>query len=103
MQFLIFADLEYNGFVINIYDNLPTAKIVMNKVWELGNPPTPFSLEDLSAFFIHLNYRFYKLTKENMYYEKTIVDQSNGFYTVGIVELNDDFTVEDYLNSRGKK
>jgi hypothetical protein len=99
-KFLVFADIDYDGFVIDIYDNSSAATIVKDKTWALGNPPSPFSLEDLVAIFNYMNYRSYKLTEENMFSNKSLSTKSNGFYTVGIVEINNNFTLEDYLTSR---
>lgn len=101
-KFLVFTDIEYNGYVIDIYDNYSAAKIVMDKIWALGDPVTPFSLQDLVAIFNYMNFRRYELNEENMFVEKSLIDQSNGFYTVGIVEIHDDFTLEAYLKSRTK-
>ena len=50
--------------------------------------------------FADKSFARYKLDEEHLFYEKVLVDQSNGFYTVGIVELNENLTLEDYLKSR---
>jgi hypothetical protein len=40
-NYLVFIDVELFGFVVDIYEDNHTAKIIMNMIWELGNPPTP--------------------------------------------------------------
>lgn len=100
VRYLVFADIEYNGYAIDVYDSLSEANIVMNKIWELGNPVTPFSFQDLVAIFNYMNFASYKLNEESMFFEKSLTAETNGFYTVGIVEINDNFTLEDYLTSR---
>ncbi|NQU84294.1 MAG: hypothetical protein HQ541_00905 [Mariniphaga sp.] len=100
MQHLVFADIEYNGFVIGVYNSYSEAKIVMDKIWALGDPSSPFLLEDLYAFYKYMEFESYKLNEDNMFENQSKIDQSNGYYTVGIVEMNDKITVESYIEKR---
>ena len=43
----------------------------------------------------------YKINDETRFEVKSVSSQTNGFYTVGIVEITDEFTLDAYLNSRG--
>ena len=100
IQYLVFADIEYAGFLIGIYDNYSTTEIIMDKIWALGDPPSPFLMEDLVTFYSYLKFDSYRLTEDNMFEYQSIDSRSNGYYTVGIVELKDGFTVESYLRAR---
>lgn len=98
--YLVYADIEYKGFIINSFTSINEAKITADKIWQFGNPPSPYSLHDLTEIFSQKSIAKYELDEDHLFYEKALTEQSNGFYTVGIAELNENFTLEDYLKSR---
>lgn len=57
-------------------------------------------MEGLVAFYSYLKFDSYRLTEDNMFENQSTNSRSNGYYTAGIVELKDDFTVESYLRVR---
>ena len=102
-SFLVFADIELDGFVVAVCDSRGEANIIMKKIFALGELPSPFSLEDITEMLYYFRFTHYKLTEENKFAVNCLDYCSNGFFSVGIAELNNQFTEHDYIQSRIKK
>ena len=102
MQYLVFADIEFNGFIIGVFESYLEAEIVKYNTWILGDPPSSLSLEDIEALFKSRNLISYQLNDDNMFENQSLECQSNGFYTVGIFELEDELTAEFYAMMRAE-
>ena len=99
-EFLLFIDLELDGFVIDIFDNQKQANQKMEEFWEFVSSLRNFTRDKIVQKVSSLSQQHYKLTEKKRYENISIVSRSNGFNTVGVVKINDSFTVDSYVKMR---
>lgn len=99
-SFLVFADIDKQGFIIGVYPGIEHARIIQQKIWQMGAPPTPFSLTDIVDFFEHMDFGRYLLDEEHLFESLSQESESNGYFTVGTVKLEGEMTVQSYIDRR---
>lgn len=101
IHYLLFADLEKNGFVIDVFGDKKQAETKMNELWSFISSLWKYSHAEIVEKVQPLCKKSYKLSGATRYESFSSQSQSNGTYTVGLVELKDDFGIDWYLKQRG--
>lgn len=102
-HFLLFADLELDGFVIEVFSDKEQAENKMNELWSFIDSLWNVSHYEIVGKIDELSKKSYNLLEATKHESSSFVCQSNGFYTVGLVELKDEFGIDWYLSQRSLK
>lgn len=102
VEYLLFADLELDGFIIDVFDNHKQAVKKMHELWHFIASLWTLSHNDIVGKISAISQKRYRLTEETRYETIGLEGCSNGFYTVGVVKLNNKFTQEEYEKKRGR-
>jgi|GEM_PF-7016011 len=99
-HYLLFADLELNGFVIDVFGDKKQAETKMNELWSFISSLNKYPHAKIVEKVQSLCKKSYKLSEATRYESCSSQSQSNGIYTVGLVELKNEFGIDWYLRSR---
>lgn len=99
-KYLLFIDLELDGFVIDIFDDKKHANQKMEELWDFVASLWNFTHDEITQKVDSLSQRHYKLTEKTRYETGSLVSQSNGIHTAGVIKINDSFTVDSYVKTR---
>lgn len=99
-QYMLFIDLELNGFIIDVFDDEKQASDKMDELWQFIESLRTYSYKETVEKVRLISQNNYKLTEKNRYESVSLMSRSNGIYTAGIVKVDKLFTIEIYLNRR---
>ena len=91
---------DFSTRVNKAFDSKEQAENKMGELWKFISSLWNVSHYEIIEKIDELSKKSYKLSEATRYQSCSLVSQSNGFYTVGLVELKDEFGIDWYLKSR---
>ncbi len=97
-NYLVIAELENNGYVIGITDDLKAAKYKIDKLFAIANQ---YPINQIQRFNKYLKkYQSYTITGNAIYCGKDVQCISNGLFSIYIIEMNKNFTLQQFIYER---
>lgn len=97
-KYLIIAETEDTGYFVEYHDSLEKAKERAALYFELAFQP-PIDLDLLYQEFSLIS--CYSIYEPHIYLANLIVGHSNGFFSTGVIEIDDSFSRRKYALLRG--
>jgi len=97
-EYLVIAELKYTGFIIGASDDHKAAERKAERIYALSDYYPFNQLYKLKSHL--LTYESYNINGNAEYFWKCKSCQSNGAYSVYIVEIDESFSIQQFISER---